>query len=58
MPEQLQVEVLVKLMREAKYSDQRIIDCLTSIIKTQMMMGGNLEDKLNFYKSQTQKQNR
>jgi len=58
MPEQLQIEELVKLMKEAGYSDQRIIDCLSSIIKTQMMMGGTLEDKLEFYKNRVEKYSR
>jgi hypothetical protein len=55
MPEQLQIEVLVRLLREADFRDEDIIDCLSSIIKTQMMMGGSLENKLEFHKSQAEK---
>lgn len=56
MPEeQIKVEEIVSLMREAKYSEQKIIDILTSVIKTQMMMGGTLDDKLEFYKKSLQK---
>lgn len=55
MPEQFQVEELVRLMREAKYSEAKIIDCLSSIIKTQMIMGGTLTDKLDFYKFQVER---
>lgn len=42
-------------MREAKYSEAKIIDCLSSIIKTQMIMGGTLTDKLDFYKFQVER---
>ncbi len=56
MPEeQIQVDEVVRLMREAKYSDEKIIDILISVIKTQMMMGGTLDEKLQFYKKDAQK---
>ena len=50
MPEQPKIDDLVKLMKEAGYSPEKIIDILGSIIKTQIMMGGTLQDKINYYK--------
>jgi hypothetical protein len=55
MPEQPKIDELVKLMKEAGYSPEKIIDRLGSIIKTQMMMGGTLEDKINYYRDLAEK---
>lgn len=51
MPEeQLKVKEAIETFRKAKYTQEKIIDILCSIIQTQMMYGGSLEDKLRYEK--------
>ena len=49
--EQSNIDELVTKLIEAKYPTEDIIDILSSIIKQQMLMGGNLDDKIKFHLS-------
>jgi len=42
------VSDLVKLMRDAKKTDRDIVDVLTDMIKNQMLMGGSLQDRIDY----------
>lgn len=50
MPEQVKVDDIIILMKEKGISLEEIIRVLSDIIKAQMLTGGSLEEKLNYYK--------
>ena len=47
--EQIDVYKVIESFREKGLSDEKVIDFLASTIKQQMMYGGTLQDKLNFW---------
>jgi hypothetical protein len=48
--EQPDIDQLVRLFYEKNMSNAEIIEILSSIIKQQMLFGGSLIDKLNYWK--------
>lgn len=54
--EQPKIDALTKVLRECNKTDEQIIDVLESIITVQMLMGGCLEDKINFEINKAQRE--
>ena len=55
--EQSTVSDLIKLLREARKTDEQIVEVLESIIKSYLMYGGNIQDVINFQIDKTKKRN-
>ena len=53
--EQPKVQDLIELLERVGRDPHIIIQILSSIIQQQMMYGGSLEDKINFYISEVKK---
>ena len=54
--EQSTVSDLIKLLREARKTDEQIVEVLESIIKSYLMYGGNIQDVINFQIDKTKKE--
>ena len=50
--EQLDVNILIKHLEEKGFTESEILDILRSIIKQQMLYGGDLAEKMQFYMTQ------